>query len=1312
MTPRTKSWLKYSALVLFIVALVIAFLISTGQTERWMRSAVISRIEQITGGKVELDSFTFNPWKMHAELRNITVHGYEPAGAPPFFHADYLLLDIRIISLWRRQIALEELRADHPAIHVRFAQDGSSNVPQPKGQVSPSRPAREQLFDLAIRRLRWNEGVLIWNDVRVPLVAEGGAFRLIMDFETPAVGAASYHGQVSWQRMKIALRRSLPFTSDVAAKFTLQRDRFALEELTWKLPASELNASAELPSFARDDWTFRYHLKLAMADVRTIARQPAAPGGQAEFSGSGEYRDHKLSSRGQLAARQISLPYEWFHTSAISAGGSYELKDDRLVVPNLDAHLLEGDLKARVEMDVPRLRFRMTSHSAGMSLSTILAALQHNGFPVQSLHWDAAVAADAVSTWTGGFDHLDSRGSTEWSEPAHLAPGNIPVSAHTAFHVSRDAQAADLTGGLIATPSTRIEMDGRLGMRDSALNVKLDAGDVLPWDDFINALRGPGTVPQRIAGRAQWLGKIAGPLALASFDGHVHAWDAAYEDFLWDEIEGDLSYSHDHLRLSQTRARRAPATALLNLSMTLDQWAFLPENSWNLDVRLAHEDTDGLQSLFHTSFAAKGMLSGTFRGHGTRADPVLSATFTIDDLVTRSMHFDRAGGNLEWKGDEVRVTNGELHKGPAVAHGSLTYLQQSQHIEFELAAADVGLEQLEPLRNSRLPLGGRVQFDVHGNGPLRAPSAEGTIRLTQLKVGDEILGDFDAKIHSDGRELRVETTSTMGTGKLDGHVAVILSGNYPLTGEINVENVDLDPFLQTGLRLKKLTGHSRVVGRFKFAGPLADPGQISLDADVSEMSLDYEYVKLQNVGPLRFTYSRDEIRITSAHLAGPDTDLTFTGFARFAGDRHIAMMVDGRANLRLLTGIWPQLEARGAAVMHASLEGAMPRPRITGRLHLENAAANYGDFPSGLSNVTGDCVFDVNRLFFENVAAEVGGGKLVLTGSVSYGDGPFRFDLNTQAQRVRVRYPVGLSWLTSGHLRLQGTPDGALLSGRVVVERLLMMEGLDLSSVMASRDNVRGSTTGSAFLRNLQFDVEAISSADARLEWNAARFESEAALRVRGTAEHPVLLGHVHLLAGEMDFRGNRYRLTRGDMNFANPFRLDPVIDVEATTTIQQYEVSIQLSGPASHLTLNYHADPPLPPGDIITLLALGHTGAESQLRSTGGGGTADVGARAVLSEAISSQLGGRIERLFGVSRFRVDPAFSGVGADQNATARITIEQRVTRDLTITYVTNVTSTQRQVFQIEYNVSRDLSILALRDENGTFGLDIKRTKRLK
>jgi translocation and assembly module TamB len=60
----------------------------------------------------------------------------------------------------------------------------------------------------------------------------------------------------------------------------------------------------------------------------------------------------------------------------------------------------------------------------------------------------------------------------------------------------------------------------------------------------------------------------------------------------------------------------------------------------------------------------------------------------------------------------------------------------------------------------------------------------------------------------------------------------------------------------------------------------------------------------------------------------------------------------------------------------------------------------------------------------------------------------------------------------------------------------------------------------------------------------------------------------------------------------------------------------------------------------------------------------------------------------------------------------VTIEQQVARDLTITYITNVTSTQQQVIQVEYNVNKNVSIVALRDQNGTFGLDVKFKKRFK
>ena len=83
------------------------------------------------------------------------------------------------------------------------------------------------------------------------------------------------------------------------------------------------------------------------------------------------------------------------------------------------------------------------------------------------------------------------------------------------------------------------------------------------------------------------------------------------------------------------------------------------------------------------------------------------------------------------------------------------------------------------------------------------------------------------------------------------------------------------------------------------------------------------------------------------------------------------------------------------------------------------------------------------------------------------------------------------------------------------------------------------------------------------------------------------------------------------------------------------------------------------------------------------------------------------------MARLRVDPGLGGVGStgtEQNAAARVTVEQQIAHNLTITYVSNVSSTQQQVIQVEYNVNRNVSVIALRDYNGTFGIDLKIKKR--
>jgi translocation and assembly module TamB len=172
------------------------------------------------------------------------------------------------------------------------------------------------------------------------------------------------------------------------------------------------------------------------------------------------------------------------------------------------------------------------------------------------------------------------------------------------------------------------------------------------------------------------------------------------------------------------------------------------------------------------------------------------------------------------------------------------------------------------------------------------------------------------------------------------------------------------------------------------------------------------------------------------------------------------------------------------------------------------------------------------------------------------------------------------------------------------------------------------------------------------------------------------------------------------------------VVNIEATTTISQYQVTIDFSGSASHLAMNYRSDPPLPDSDVVALLALGSPG-EGTAISSQPGAAQNYGATALLSEAISSGIGSRIEHLFGISSFRVDPFVAGAATESNAAARVTIQEQVRHDLTITYSTNATtSNQYQLIQVEYAVNRGLSVIFLRDINGTYGLDIKWVKHLK
>jgi translocation and assembly module TamB len=160
---------------------------------------------------------------------------------------------------------------------------------------------------------------------------------------------------------------------------------------------------------------------------------------------------------------------------------------------------------------------------------------------------------------------------------------------------------------------------------------------------------------------------------------------------------------------------------------------------------------------------------------------------------------------------------------------------------------------------------------------------------------------------------------------------------------------------------------------------------------------------------------------------------------------------------------------------------------------------------------------------------------------------------------------------------------------------------------------------------------------------------------------------------------------------------------------VQRYDISMEFSGPPDRLTVTYRSDPPLPARDILSLLVAG-SARETSLETNTNQAVPQVGADALLSQALQSQIGSRLDRLFGTGRFRVDPQISGLGRSTNAS--IALEQQISDNFSVLYVADVTSTQQQTVQAEWNISPKLSVVGIRDQNGLVGVNFQITLRFR
>jgi translocation and assembly module TamB len=1346
-TPAPRRWWKYF-LVLFLMVLVLlgigSWYMTTESFQAYVRRRIVSAMEEATGARVELGAYHTVPFRLQVEIRDFTLHGLEGPDQIPLAHVDSVIARIKVISLLETSFGFHSIVLEHPVTHLIVYPDGSTNLPSPKGQrVSSSEQTPiEQLFSFSINQLEVRRGEFLWNDQKVPFEFKASDVSSDMAY---SFLRGRYEGNLALGRVETRYQNFRPFAWNTTAHFTLGNNDVEVTSLRWSSGNSHVDAKGHLIDFRQPRIDASYSASLDLGEAADIMHQPQVKRGVLDLSGKGSWTSlEKFASDGKATLRNFDWRDSQLNLRDANLSTDFAVNERQLKLAKMQGRLLGGSITADADITnwLPRQPVAAVTprnarekekkaedqkglvrlHPKDISAEAVASALTTRQYPLEKLNLAGATEGNIEARWTGSLVRAETTFALTLTPPSKLQARQIPITATArgTYHMASDE--LELSQFDLYTRFSQLHANGKLAAT-SSLQLSANASDLGEIQPLVVALNGPNRLPITLHGNAHFTGNASGKLSSARLNGHLQVNDfdslipatsqTPQQNVHWDSLSADLQLSPHNLAVRHATAVHGDTTARFEASASLTKGEFLPEDTFTANLDLRNADIAELQGLAGYNYPVTGRMDLGVQAGGIRAVPHADGHLHLTDVVAYGEPIQQFDSDLRWNSGQASFNNIRLTYRDSLATGGATYEPDTRIFHFNLTAKNFDLTHIPKLETTRIPVEGRLDFTAQGSGTPEAPAINAKVQVRDLVLDHERVGNLtlDAVTQGDAIHLAARSDFEHSQFSLDG--SVVPRGDYLADLVLHLDHLDVDSFLRRYLN-GRVEGHSAVTGEVQVRGPLRDPRNLNVVAKLDGIDANIDQVRLHNEGPIRFTIAQQVARVEQFHIVGEDTDFSAHGTASLFGTRDLDLAADGHINLALIQTLNPDFTSSGMVDIAVSVSGPTRDPALQGTVNVSHGSIAYVDLPSGLSDMNGTLTFNKHRLQIENLTAHSGGGTVTLTGEATTYAGQINFDFAAKAQDVRLRYPPGVSSTATADLRFYGTRDSSTLSGDVTITKLAITPGFDFAAYAASSRQSVIVPPATSPLYRIKLDVHVVTAPDLQMQTAIARLSGGADLRLRGTGAKPALLGRVEVLEGEISFNGAKYRLERGEVLFQSPVSIQPVLDLQATTRVRDYDITVGVNGDTSKpLSVKYRSDPPLPEADIIALLAVGQTREESaQLAQSGSTTFTETASNLILSEALNATVSNRVQKLFGVSRIKIDP--QGLNTETNPTRgpQVTIEQQISNMLTLTFSQNVSQASQQIIQGEYYVRKNVSILGTRDQNGVVSFDLKVRQRKK
>jgi autotransporter translocation and assembly factor TamB len=357
-----------------------------------------------------------------------------------------------------------------------------------------------------------------------------------------------------------------------------------------------------------------------------------------------------------------------------------------------------------------------------------------------------------------------------------------------------------------------------------------------------------------------------------------------------------------------------------------------------------------------------------------------------------------------------------------------------------------------------------------------------------------------------------------------------------------------------------------------------------------------------------------------------------------------------------------------------------------------------------LHNINGGVRITSEAIVIDGIKGMLDNGKFELNGAIDLDRyQPSNIGLKLRVDNLPISIPDVLDLRLSSEMDVRGSPEKSLIKGYVELlegtydkdVRLNLMESIGQES---RHEPLVTSKIPWPIFNNMAIDCRIRYRDPFVVDNNIALLTIKPDLHVRGTVNQPLVSGRAEVESGTVYFQKNEFNVQKGVIDFINPYKIEPTIDIQSDVKIREWTIFLKISGTPDTLRFDMTSDPSEREEDILSLLISGKTTRELIAREGG----SSLSPRQMLADVLAESVQKEIKDATGLDVVALEYN-EAKDAESSDEVKVTVGKELSRRVTVKY--GMQTKNAKVIQkviTEYKILEKLLMNAFQDTEGHYG----------